>query len=163
MFGFLKVAKAEKAAVQALRPFVQRHLEPWPPSFWRDPFVLGFLMVVIAKVGRFETNGKLTTEQTGRVLIRTIDSVGGKSSDFNDRIAHLSKERDPDFFQGAENAKIIVDYIYGAAPLDTHPAVVAATRLAEGLSMDGRIDRDSIAGGLIHSLFVEVVQKRLGS
>jgi len=58
MFGAVfRVAKAQRACVRALQPFVSgsKLSGPWPPEFWRDPFVLGFFVFAINFVGKLAT------------------------------------------------------------------------------------------------------------
>ncbi len=163
MFGKLRIRKARRACVQALHPFVARPemIGPWPPQFWRDPFVVGFVVYVIATVSNLITRGKLTTEQRGHVLIGTLKEVGGYSPEFMERVASLTRSKDPAFMPGGRNAETIITYVMNLHPMPGDPDVAAATEIAKATTLTGRVDRAEICGSLMHLLFTQVVQKRL--
>ncbi len=164
MFGVFRIAKARKACVQALHPFVNRPqmLGPSPPQFWRDPFVIGFVIYVIATVSNLVTRGKLNTEQRGNVLIGTLKDVGGYSPEFMERVAALTRAQDPAFMLGGRNAETVVTYVMNLHPMPGDADVAAATEIARGTTLTGRADRTEIGGSLMHMLFTQVVKKRLG-
>jgi len=164
MFGAWRITKARAACVQALQPFAARPsmFGPWPPQFWHDPFVLGFVVFVIGTISKLATGGKLTSEPRARVFVGTLEDLGGYSPDFMDRIDVLTRARDPDFFLGSRNAETIITYVYNLHPMPGDPDVAAATELAKGTTLTGKVDRDEIGGALMHMLFTQVVRKRLG-
>ena len=163
MLGAFRVVKARRACVQALHPFVARPqmLGPWPPQFWRDPFVIGFVTYVIGTVTKLVTRGKLNTEQRGRVLIGTLKDVGAPPN-FIDQVQALSQARHPDFMLGGRNAETVITYVMNMHPMPGDPDVATATELAKGTTLTGTVGRDEIGGSLMHMLFTQVVQKRLG-
>lgn len=163
MFGFGRVAKVQKACVEALQPFVLRPaaLGPWPPEFWRDPYVVGFLVYVMGAMMNLTSGGKLSTQDRGTVLIATLKEVGGYSPDFMDRVALFSEARDPDFMLGGRNAETVVTYVMNLHPMPGDPDVARATELAKGTTLTGSVGRDEIGGTLMHLLFADVVKKRL--
>ena len=163
MFGFGRVAKVQKACVEALQPFVLRPapLGPWPPEFWRDPYVAGFLVYVMGTMINLTSGGKLSTENRGAVLINTLKEVGGYSPDFMDRVAAYSQARNPDFMLGGRNGETVVTYVLNLHPMPGDPDVARATELAKATTLTGNVDRGEIGGSLIHMLFTDVVKKRL--
>ncbi len=164
MFGIFRAAKARGAVVEVLRSFVVRPelFGPWPPEFWSDPFVLGFVVAAIALVGREAAGAPLTTKQSGQVMIGAVKELGGYSPDFTNRIEHFMKARDPDYLLGIRNAGTVVNFVMDLCPMHDDPEVIAAAGLAKGLTLSGSVDRDDIGGALIHTLFHEVVNQRLG-
>lgn len=164
MFAALRIHKARNACVKALHPLVARPqmLGPWPVQFWRDPFVVGFVVYVIATISNLVTRGKLTTEQRGHVLIGTLKEVGGYSPEFMDQVAALTRTKDAAFMLGGRNAETIITYVMNLHPMPGDPDVAAATEIAQATTLTGRVDRAEIGGSLMHMLFTQVVQKRLG-
>jgi hypothetical protein len=75
VFGVFRVAKARKETVEALRRLIVRpeKFAPWPPEFWRDPFVLGFFVAVTALMGRTAAGGKLSAKQRSRVMRMALE------------------------------------------------------------------------------------------
>lgn len=165
MFGLYRIAKARKACVTALQPFVARPavLGSWPRQFWRDPFVLGFFVGTIALMSRLATKGKLNSEQAGHVMIDTLKDLGGYAADFNDRIEALIREQNPDYLLGMRNSETVITYVMDLQPMPDDPDVAAATELARETSLTGKVDRAEIGGSLMHLLFHRIVQKRLGA
>jgi hypothetical protein len=160
MFGAFRIAKAQQACVNALRPMIARPqaLSPWPPKFWQDPYVLGFVVGTIALMSRLTTNNKLTTEQKGHVQLGTFKDLGGYTPDLIDRLETFMREQNPDYVQGIKNADKVNAYILGGNFTD--PDVERATGLARG-SGRGPVDRVAIGGSLMHLLFHEPVARRL--
>ncbi|PPC85839.1 MAG: hypothetical protein CTY39_06280 [Hyphomicrobium sp.] len=164
MFGVFRVAKARKTCVQALLTYVVRPkvFGPWPPHFWQDPFVIGFVAYVISNISHMATNGKLNTEQRGLVLIGTLKDVGASPTDFLDRMEILAPARDPAFMLGARNAETIITYVFNLHPMPGDSDVAAAKELARGTTLTGNVDRAEIGGALINMLYTNIVKQRLG-
>jgi hypothetical protein len=161
MFGVFRVAKARKETVEALRRFIVRpeKFAPWPPEFWREPFVLGFFVAVIALIGRRAAGGKLTAEQQRHVMRTALEDIGG-SPDFFRRAARFGSERNPDYLLGARNAQTVITYIQNWHPMLGNPDVAVATELAKAQTLTGEVDRAEISKALINTLFHDVVRQR---
>jgi hypothetical protein len=164
MFGVFRIARARKACVRALAPFTVRpqFLEPWPPQFWKDPFVLGFVLYVLHHVAMAATAGKLSAEQRGHVLLGTLKDLGGYTPDFMDRVNAFTQTRDPDFMLGGCNAETLVTYIFNLHPMPSDPDVALATELACATTLTGKVDRGEIGGNLMHLMFHNIAKKRFG-
>ena len=162
MFGVFRIANARKETVEALRLFIVRpeNFAPWPPEFWRDPFVVGFFIAVIALVGRRAVGGKLTTVQRTDVMRMALQDVG-RSPDFFDHAARFGNERDPAYLLGARNAQTVITYIQNWHPMPYNPDVAAATELAKAQTPTGEPDRSEIGKALINKLFHDVGRQRL--
>ncbi len=162
MFGVFHIAKARKETVEALRRFIVRpeKFAPWPPEFWRDPFVLGFFIAVSALIGRRVAGGKLTAERRSRVMRMALEEIGASPGFFDDAI-RFGSERDPDYLLGARNAQTVITYIQNLHPMPGDPDVSAATELAKAQTPTGEADRGEIGKALINRLFHEVARKRL--
>jgi hypothetical protein len=162
MFGVFRVAKARKETVTALRRFIVRpeNFAPWPLEFWRDPFVLGFFLAVIALIGRRAAGGKLTAKQRSHVMRRALEDIGC-SPGFFDHAARYGSERHPAYLLGARKAQTVITYIQNLHPMPNNPDVDAATELAKSQALTGEPDRAEIGKALINSLFHDVVSHRL--
>lgn len=162
MFGVFRIANARKETVVALRRFVVRpeNFGPWPPEFWRDPFVLGFFLAVIALMGWRAAGGKLTAKQRSHVMRMALRDVGG-SPDFFDRAARFGSERNPAYRLGVRKAQTVITYIQNLHPMPDNPDVAAATELAKSQAPTGEPDQAEIGKALINSLFHDVVRQRL--
>ena len=167
MFGAaFRVAKAQRACVQALQPFVSGSSlrGPWPPEFWRDPFVLEFFVFAINLIGKLATGDKLASAtERGRLFNQTIEALGGNPRDCIDRIEALSLTRDADFALGSRNAETILVYLYNLHPMPDDPDVEMATEMAKGSGLSGQVGRDEIAATLMYMLFTRIAQQRLGA
>lgn len=163
MFGALRIHKAREACVQALQPFVTRPetIGPWPPSFWRDSIVIGFVVYVIATVRNIAARGKLTGEQRGHVFVGALKQVGGYSPEFMDQTEMLTNIRDPAFMLGGRNAETVLTYLLNLHPMPGDQDVVAATEVARATTLTGEVGREEIGGSLIYMLFTQVVKERL--
>jgi hypothetical protein len=163
MFGIIRVAKARKSCVIALRPFVMRpqSVGPWPPQFWRDAFVVGFVAQIVVTIINVVTRGKLSSEQRGRVLLDVLNDVGCPSSIFMDRLSDLSQNRNAEFMEGGRNAETVLAYTMSHRAMPDDPDVAAAAQFAKSATLTGSVDRAEIGGSLMYMLFTQVVQQRL--
>jgi hypothetical protein len=162
MFGVFRIAKARKETVEALRRFIVRpeNFAPWPPEFWRDPFVLGFFLAVIALIGRGAAGGNLTAKQRSHVMRMALEDIECSPS-FFDHAAPFRSERHPAYLLGARNAQTVITYIQNLHPMPGNPDVAGATELAKAQTPTGEPDRAEIEKALINSLFHDVVRQRL--
>jgi hypothetical protein len=162
MFGVFRVAKARKETVIALRRFIVRpeNFAPWPPEFWRDPFVLGFFLAVIALIGRSAAGGKLTAKQRSHVMRLALRDVGG-SPNFFDRAARFCSERNPAYLLGVRKAQIVMTYIQNVHSMPANPDVAAAAELAKAQTPTGELDRTEIEKALINRMFHDIARQRL--
>jgi hypothetical protein len=78
-----------------------------------------------------------------------------------DRIAALTDARDPAFMLGARNAETVLVYVMDLHPMPGDPGVAAATELAKGTTVTGKLGREEIGGSLMHMLFTDVLKGRL--
>ena len=173
MFGGFRIATARRACVTALHPILRRPriADPWPPQFWRDPFVLGFFVSTIASVSDMATRRKLTSEQSGHVLIGTFKELGGYTPDLGERIEMLGREKDADYWQGVRSAEKLIVYMFGGTsfnglPFDQDPDVQVATEMAGqtalAVAQGGHVGREAIGGSMMYLLFHVPVERRLG-
>jgi hypothetical protein len=119
------------------------------------------------------TRRRLTSEQSGHVLIGTFKALGGYAPDLVEHIEMFARERDADYWQGVKSAEKLIVYLYGGAgfdgvAFDQDPDVKAATELAGQTAVDlgtasvGRAGREAIGGSLMYLLFHLPVERRLG-
>ncbi len=164
MFGVFRVAKARQACVTALNPVIRlpEKLRPWPAAFWRDPYVLGFVVGVIAITSSVITRVKLTAAQRGRVLIGTLRELDGYSPNVVGLIEGYGRNRNPDYELGQQNGSKLALFIFGSHAFDDDPDVASATEIAKDTTLDGHIDHAAVGGALMHLLFQMPVRERMG-
>jgi hypothetical protein len=104
---------------------------------------------------------KLTTEQRGRVLTNVLKNVGRYSPEISDLMHRFMAEEHPDYRLGQRNASRVVAYSLGFNTFDGDPDVAKAKRMAEGISVSGRVDIADVDWALTHLLFSQVVTNRL--
>lgn len=163
MFAAYRRAKAQTACVAALRPFLLRDpWSSWPPTFWHDPYVLGFLTTVIGITTKQASNGKLEGEEAGLVLVATLKEVNGYDSGFKDRWLGMIKDRNVDLIEGIDNATKVVRYVTGHSLPANDLDLEVAREIAEGTSTSGGpIAPGDVGGALIYLLFHRIVEGRL--
>lgn len=176
MFGGFRIAKAKQASVTALQSLLVRPqiAEPWPPQFWQDPFVIGFLVSTVTMVAEMAVRPKkLTSNEMGAVVVGTFKELGGHVADLGTRIERLGREKNEDYWLGVKNAEKVTVYMYGGnrsldgVAFDEDSDVKLATDLARDTAVmlgtaDGATGRDAIGGSLMYLLFHVPAEKRLG-
>ncbi|MGI9385073.1 MAG: hypothetical protein ACR2PO_18125 [Methyloligellaceae bacterium] len=117
MFGLGKVARARRAAVAAISPLVDlsRHrLGAIPVQAWRDPYVIGFMAMLITLFAKDETEGRIGSEQLGLAQTEAWARITGERDDLiGQEICLLSNRRNADFGEGCSNALQFMKAFHG--------------------------------------------------
>jgi hypothetical protein len=108
MMRFLKVRRARKAAVAAIAPHVERsrwRMDGIPETAWNDPYVIGFLAMLITLVAQKEVRW-LDGQALGLVQLDAWGAITQSASDtIGEEICLLSANGDGAFELGCSNAQ----------------------------------------------------------
>lgn len=130
MLDIFKVRRARKAAVAVIAPHVERtrwKLRDIPDSVWFDPYVIGFLGLLITLVAQRAVAG-LGQQALGLVQIdawREITRAG--NADIGEDITLLSTAADASFAAGCKDAETLFGELVPAAdaPFDSIDCTIA--------------------------------------
>ena len=137
MFGLFNSTqrKATEAAVEAVRPLIAtvQAQSGLPNDFWLDPYILGFLSLVISFHARQATEGKAQGEVMGHVLADTFTAVSNANgAAIVRRLTALQQANDPEANRGANDAAVFCFYVTGILKDEVeHPLVKAASQMAD--------------------------------
>ena len=108
MFGFRKAAKARRVAIALIAPLVEnsrRRLGGIPEQSWSEPYLLGFMTMLISLIVKVETDGTISDEMLGLAQLEAFSQISGQNGDnIGEQICMLSAGRDALFGAGCENA-----------------------------------------------------------
>lgn len=114
MFQLLRVRRARKAAVAAIHPHVEgsrARLQGISDVAWRDPYVIGFLVMLITLVAQ-RAERRLGEQALGLVQLDAWEEItGAKTSDIGEEICLLSANGDAAFQNGCDNAQLLFSAI----------------------------------------------------
>ncbi|MCW5567025.1 MAG: hypothetical protein KIS84_02215 [Dokdonella sp.] len=112
MLQWLRVRRARKAAVAAINPHVERsrsRLHGISDAAWRDPYVVGFLAMLITLVAQKEES-RLGDQALGLVQLDAWEEITRvKTSNIGEEICLLSANGDTAFLSGCRNAQRMFD------------------------------------------------------
>jgi hypothetical protein len=111
VFGLWKAYRGRRAAAGEITPLVEGtrlRLGSIPDTTWRDPYVIGFLGMLITLIAMRST-GPLDTDDLGAVQAGAWTDITGMSGDFvGEEICFLSASNDNRFTFGCRNAESFV-------------------------------------------------------
>jgi hypothetical protein len=114
MLQLLRVRRARKAAVAAIHPHVERsraQLHGISEGAWRDPYVIGFLAMLITLVAQ-RSERRLGEQALGLVQLDAWEEITGtKTSNIGEDICLLSATGDTAFRAGCDNALLVFEAI----------------------------------------------------
>lgn len=117
MWEFFRVRKGRSAAIAAIAPFVEnsrRRLDGIPEEVWLNPYMVGFMGMLITLVARHET-GPLNAQAMGLIQSEAWARITGLSGDLvGEEICFLSSSESRDFGTGCRNAAAFLDALTGA-------------------------------------------------
>jgi len=118
MLGLWKTFRARRAAAAAIVPLVdgtRRRLGAIPDSTWHDPYVIGFLGMLITTIAT-RTAGSLRTADLAAVQAGAWSDITGKSGDvFGEETSFLSAAHDNAFISGCRDAETLCHALYVAS------------------------------------------------
>jgi hypothetical protein len=107
MSGLWKTRRARRAAVATIAPLVERsrnHRDGIPERIWLDPYMVGFLVMLITLLARREVD-TLDSQALGLVQCEAWTEVTGMKSDLiGAEVIHLSAARHKTFELGCADA-----------------------------------------------------------
>ncbi len=116
MLHFLRVRRARKAAIAILAPHVagsRRRLGEIPDGLWLDPYVVGFVGMLITLIAR-RASGPLDANAMAMVQTEAwADITGIRAELIGEEIVYLSSIQDRSFAGGCGNARAFLEAHYG--------------------------------------------------
>lgn len=83
----------------------RRRLGTIPETTWREPYMIGFLAMLITLAARNQSNDRVADEALGLVQLQAwADITGVHDSEIGQEICLLSSSRNAEFGEGCENA-----------------------------------------------------------
>ena len=109
MFGHWKAAKARRAASDMIAPWVdysRLRLGTIPDKAWHEPYMIGFLTMLISLAANIKAGGRIDDDALGLVQLQAWADITGMQDDqIGQEICLLSSRRDLEFGVGCDNAK----------------------------------------------------------
>lgn len=145
MLSFWRTSKATHSATTAILPFVERsraRLGGIPDFVWRDPYVLGFLSMLITLIGSEQGRGRLSDEEIGIVQLNAWLAITGIPDDLiGEEICRLSSSSDELFGWGCGNARaFFVEAMRRQDGVQDYSSHDMATQAATGSGLRAVID-----------------------
>jgi hypothetical protein len=111
VFGLWRTYRGRRAAVGEFEPLIEGtrlRLGAIPDIAWRDPYVIGFLGILITFIATRST-GSLDTDDLASVQAGAWTDITGMPGDFvGEEICFLSASNDNRFIFGCRNAEAFV-------------------------------------------------------
>ncbi len=111
------VSRARRAAIATIAPMVdlsRSRIGFIPPARWQQPYMIGFLTMLISIVAKLETRGRIDGDDLGIAQASAWQAITGLSDDrIGEDICLLSANADPDFWRGCSNAARFFDALHG--------------------------------------------------
>jgi hypothetical protein len=116
----LEVRRARKAAVATISPIVEhsrRTLGGISETVWSDPYIIGFILMLISVVAKLESQGisENALSRIQRKAWNDITSAPGSAA--AEQLVLLNSLRNRDFELGCQNAAAFSSILFGTAIL----------------------------------------------
>ncbi len=116
-----KIRRARKAACAAISPMIarsRRRLGEIPDSAWSNPYVVGFLIMLITIVAKAEI-GKIEGQTLCLVQAKAWEDITGMRPDLiGEEVLLLNAARDREFEIGCHNAMMLGSMLIGNSILN---------------------------------------------
>jgi hypothetical protein len=120
MIRLWDTARAKRAAISTIAPLVEAtraRLGGIPPAAWQEPYLLGFMSMLIALVAMHHVRGRLGSDQLGLIQLDALARIAGVQDDrIGERICFLSAVDDESFVAGCRNAWLFLRAYHGEPP-----------------------------------------------
>jgi hypothetical protein len=120
MIRLWDTARAKRAAISTIAPLVEAtraRLGAIPAAAWQEPYLLGFMSMLIALVALWHTRGRLGSDQLGLIQLEALARIAGVHDDrIGERICFLSALDDESFLAGCRNAWLFLRAYHGEPP-----------------------------------------------
>jgi hypothetical protein len=137
VFGLWKTYRGRRAAVAQISPLLdgtRLRLGHIPDAAWHDPYVIGFLGMLITSIATYHT-GSLDTDDLAAVQAGAWADITGMPGDLvGEEMCFLSASNDSRFIFGCRNAESFIRALDAAVP--------QSEQLDEGLSGSLPADRE---------------------
>lgn len=108
---------ARRAAVATIAPLIRvstRLRGPVPEHAWGNPYLIGFLTMLISMIAIARTGARLDSDALGVVQMRAWHDITGLPDDrIGEELLLLSSGNNEDFKAGCRNAKIFLAALAG--------------------------------------------------
>jgi hypothetical protein len=119
MLGLWKTYRGRRAAADSIAPLVEasrRRLGGIPDSVWQDPYVIGFLGMLITLIAS-RNNTSLSSEDLAAVQAGAWADITGRSGDvLGEDICFLAAANDNRFVTGCRDAETFIQSLNVAGP-----------------------------------------------
>jgi hypothetical protein len=119
VFGLWKTYRGRRAAVAQINPLVdgtRLRLGNIPDTAWQDPYVIGFLGMLITSIATYHT-GSLDTDDLAAVQAGAWADITGMPGDLvGEEMCFLSASNDSRFISGCRNAEAFIQALDAAVP-----------------------------------------------
>lgn len=118
---------------------------------WSDPYIIGFLVMLISIVARMES-GRISAEAMCSVQCRAWDDITAHKTDIvAEQLLHLSTDRDRDFEQGCRDAAAFSTVLLGSETLQEGTGLASLTQWVSTLDGDSaRSQQDEVVAAWAH-------------
>lgn len=164
-------ARAQATADEIIGVFVDDRLKamPLPDGFWRDPYVLGFLMITALQLTQGRHGDELEAIPAAEAVFQALGETSGiGADDMKDIVGKLQNEGNLDYFKAQVAADKLTRFILGSTSSKLDPIVLRARQQAIRMRESGALDPNEVSeeaalrGVLVTTLFTDVVLDRFG-
>lgn len=131
---FSRRRKASRAAFATISPLVERsrrRLGGISDATWSDPYIVGFLAMLISIVAKLESRA-MSANAMRAVQCRAWAEITAETSEtMAEQLLLLSEERDRNFELGCHNAAALSAVLFGAEQFQEGTGVAATGHLQE--------------------------------
>jgi len=122
MLRFVQISKARRAAVAQIVPmidFSRARLGSVPDSAWIEPYMVGFLTMLISLMVKSGAGNRLSSDQLGLAQAELwVEITRLRYENIGEKICILSAAQDPLFESGCQNALHFFQSYDGAPSID---------------------------------------------
>lgn len=111
--------RARLAAEGAISPLVEKsrlRLGAIPDAAWSDPYIIGFMMMLITIIARMEV-GRIDSETICHVQAKAWLDITGQESPIGEEVLLLSAANNPHFETGCRNAADFASFLVSRSVL----------------------------------------------
>jgi hypothetical protein len=156
-------------AERVITIFVDDRLKalPLPEGFWKDDYVLGFLMCSAVMLTEARHGDELEQLAAADATFEVLGEMSGSGIEaVKERVGELQNAGSLDYLQAMKMADKLVRFISGSTTAALDPVVLKAREQARQMFQDGSLDPEkvpedaAVRGILVNSLFTDVVKER---
>lgn len=118
MFGLGKAARARRVAAETIGPLVnvsRQRIGAIPDDAWRDPYLIGFVGMLITLVAKVATEGRIGDDGLALAQLEAWSDITGEQDGLvGQEICLLSLGNNAEFSRGCSNARRFMHVFQGA-------------------------------------------------